>query len=98
MNAVSEEAQHSAHLIVRTAFPGGINMAKKQFTVATLRTMLDAALAARPAGFDEATAAIYRDAFEGEPLLWKKNDDGTLSLLAAHQHRAAKDLVLQLGK
>ena len=97
LEALDDEAAHSPHLLVRSGFPVVMPIAEKQFIVATLRIMLDAALEHGPQ-LDEAAAATYHDALEGDPLRLKKNDDGSLTLLASHQHPAKKDLSLQLGK
>ena len=96
LKALAEEATHSPNLLVRAAYPVMTNAAAKQYAIATLRTMLDAALA-HGAQLDEATATTYHDAFEGEPLHLKKADDGSLSLATSHLP-AGKDLSLFLGK
>jgi hypothetical protein len=73
------------------------NLNAKQFEVATLRTMLDAALQYGPK-LDEAAAAGFKDAFDGEPLVLKKGDDGGLTLTTARQYRKGKDIELKLGQ
>jgi hypothetical protein len=97
IKTLTDEAVHSAHPLLRIAFPATTGVFEKRFTVATLHTMLEAALEHGPQ-LDEAAAGTYRDALEGEPLRLKKGDNGTLTLLAAHPHPAGKEISLQLGK
>jgi len=97
IKTLTDEAVHSPHLLLRIAFPSTTGAFEKSFTVATLHTMLDAALQHGPQ-LDEAAAGTYRDALEGEPLRLKKGEDGTLTLLAAHPHPAGKEISLQVGK
>ena len=97
IKALTDEAAHSPHLLLRLAFPASTGVLEKWFTVATLRTMLDAALQHGPQ-LDAAAAGAYRDALEGDPLQWKQGDNGTSTLAAAHPHPAGKDISLQLGK
>ncbi len=85
------------HLLIRLAFPGTTGAFEKQFTVATLHTMLEAALEHGPQ-LDEAAVGAYRDALEGGPLQLKKGDNGALTLQAAHPHPAGKEISLQLSK
>jgi hypothetical protein len=92
-----EEAMHSPYLLIRGNYPPTVKVADKQYFVATLRTMLEAALEHGPQ-LDEAVAANYHDAFVGEPLRLQKGKDGTLSMLAAGQHPAGSEVSLQLGK
>jgi hypothetical protein len=97
LKALEDEAWHSSHVLVRVTVPSTMSVAEKGFTVATLRTMLDAALEHGPQ-LDEAAASTYHDSLEGEPLQLKKGDNGTLTLKAAHPHPAGKEISLQLGK
>ncbi|MDR3403111.1 MAG: hypothetical protein P4L99_11500 [Chthoniobacter sp.] len=97
LKAEDEGAQHSTYYLVRSFVPVTVGVGDKQFSMATLHTMLDAALE-HGAQLDEATAATYHDAFAGESLRWKKNADGTFTLQTAQQHPEGKDLALQFGK
>jgi len=97
LKALDEEAARSSHFLVRASYPTPASVAAKQYAIATMRTMLDAALQHGPQ-LDAAAAATYHDSFDGEPLLLKKAGDGALTLFASHQHPAGKDLSLQLGK
>jgi len=97
LKALSDEVANNSHLLVRIAFPTTLKVAERGFITATLRTMLDAALQ-HGAQLDETTAATYRDALEGEPLRLQKGANGTLTLTAAQQHPAGKELSLQFGK
>ncbi|HSI15191.1 MAG TPA: hypothetical protein VK961_24295 [Chthoniobacter sp.] len=97
IKALTDEAIHSPHPLPRLAFPTTTGVFEKWFTVATLHTMLEAALEHGPQ-LDEASAGTYRDALEGEPLRLKKSDNGTLTLVATHPHPAGKEISLQLGK
>lgn len=97
LKALTEEATNSPHVLVRIAFPTTTTVAEKSFILATLQTMLDAALQHGPQ-LDEPTAATYRDSLDGEPLQLSKDSNGTLTLSAARQHPAGKDLSLKLGK
>ncbi|MEP6671752.1 MAG: hypothetical protein ABJF10_21510 [Chthoniobacter sp.] len=97
MKAVDEDAQHSTFYVVRSMVAPTVNVGEKQFVIATLRTMLDAALE-HGAQLDEATAATYHDAFTGDPLRFKKDADGTITLLTAQPHPAGKELSLKFGK
>jgi hypothetical protein len=92
-----EEAMHSPYLLIRGNYPPTTKVADKQYFVATLRTMLDAALE-HGLQLDEAALGAYRDAFEGEPLRMQKGKDGTLTVLAARQYPAGNEVSLQLGK
>jgi hypothetical protein len=93
---INDEASHSSHYLVRVSFPTITNVADKQYVIATLRTMLDAALEHGPQ-LNEAAAASYHDAFAGDPLQLQKND-GTLTLTTAHEYRPGKNVSLKLGK
>ncbi len=84
-------------MLLRTGYPSMTKVADKQPMVETLRTMLGAALE-HGSQLNEATAATYQDAFDGQPLRWQKAGDGTLSLLTAQQHPAGEDFALRLGK
>lgn len=97
ITTLTDEAAHSSHLLPRLAFPATTGVFEKSFSVATLHTMLEAALEYGPK-LDEAAAANYRDSLEGEPLRLKKGDNGTLTLVAAHPHPANKEISLPLGK
>lgn len=97
LKALTDEADQSPHLLVKMTFSATNKVAEKGFMLATLRTMLDAALQHGPQ-LDETTAATYHDSLEGEPLRLQKESDGTLSLVAARQHPAGKDLSLKFGK
>ena len=96
LQKLNDEATHSSYYIVRTSIPTILGVAEKQYVIATLHTMLDAALKHGPQ-LDEATAASYHDAFAGDPLHVQKND-GTLTLATAHEYRAGKNVSLQFGK
>jgi hypothetical protein len=93
---INDEAGHSSHYLVRVSFPAITNVAEKQYVIATLRTMLDAALK-HGSQLDEATAASYHDSFAGDPLQLQKND-GTLTLATAHEYRPGKNVSLKFGK
>lgn len=95
--ALAEEIGHSQYLLVRSTLPSVISVPEKQYVVATLQHMLEAALQ-YGRQLDEKAAATYHDEFEGEPLRLKKSEDGTLTLIAAHQQPAGKGISLQLGK
>lgn len=95
--ALAEEIGHSQYLLVRSTLPSVISVPEKQYVVATLQHMLEAALQ-YGRQLDEKAAATYHDEFEGEPLRLKKSEDGTLTLIAAHQQPAGKDISLRLGK
>jgi hypothetical protein len=95
--ALGEEIGHSQYLLVRSTLPSVISVPEKQYVVATLQHMLEAALQ-YGRQLDEKTAATYHDEFEGEPLRLQKGEDGTLTLVAAHPHPAGKDITLRLGK
>ena len=97
MKALVEESKRSPHFLVRVSYVEVASISMKQYAVATLRTMLEAALQFG-SQLDEGSAATYHDAFEGEPLILKKNADGTLTLAARHSHPAGKDLALTLAK
>ena len=97
IKALTDEAVHSPHYLIRNFIPATLGVAEKGFVLTTLHTMLDAALQHGPQ-LDEAAAVTYRDTLEGEPLRVQKSKDGTLTLLAAQQHPAGKELSLQLGK
>ncbi|EDY21197.1 hypothetical protein CfE428DRAFT_1490 [Chthoniobacter flavus Ellin428] len=97
LKALTDEAARSPNLLVRIAFPTTTAVAEKNFILATLQTMLDAALQHGPQ-LDDAAAATYHDSLEGEPLRLQKDANGTMTLMAARQHPAGKDLSLQLGK
>lgn len=97
IKTLTEEAVHSPHLLLGMAFPATTGVFEKQFTVATLRTMLEAALE-HGTQLDQAALGTYHDAFEGDPLQLKKGDNGALTLQAAHPHPAGKEISLQLGK
>ncbi|MEI9893519.1 MAG: hypothetical protein WDN28_06370 [Chthoniobacter sp.] len=97
LKTIGDEALHSTHYLVRSNFPATVSIGEKQFSVATLHIMLDAALAHGPQ-LDEAAAATYHDAFGGDPLRLTKSAGGTLTLLTAQQHPVGKDLSLPLGK
>lgn len=97
IKTLTDEAVRGPHLLIRLAFPATTGVFEKQFTVATLHTMLEAALEHGPQ-LDEAAASTYRDALEGEPLRLKKGDNGALTLLAAHPRPVDKEISLQLGK
>ncbi len=95
--ALAEEIGHSQYLLVRGTLPSVISVPEKQYVLATLQHMLEAALQ-YGRQLDEKAAATYHDEFEGEPLRLKKSEDGTLTLISAHQQPAGKDISLQLGK
>jgi hypothetical protein len=97
LTTLNEEAIHNTHYLVSLAFPATVAIGEKQFAIATLHTMLGAALE-HGSQLDEAMASGYHDAFEGESLLLKKNADGTYTLSTRHQHPAGKELSLAFGK
>jgi len=97
LQKVAEEVQHGNILTRITFAETSTNLNAKQFEIATLRTMLDAALQYGPK-LDEAAAAGFKDAFDGEPLVLKKADDGSLTLTTAKQYKKGKDIELKLGK
>lgn len=97
LDAIDKDIQQSEFALVKMVMPASASCYDKGFVVTTLRTMLDAALA-HGAQLDEASAATYRDAFEGQPLRLQKSADGALSLVAAEPHPKGKDIHLKLGK
>lgn len=97
LKALTDEANNSPLVLVRIAFPATAAVTEKGYIVATLQTMLDAALQ-HGRQLDEAAAATYHDSLEGEPLRLQKDADGTLTLVAAKQHPTGKDLSLKFGK
>jgi hypothetical protein len=97
IQAIEEEAGRSENLGVRDLLPGVVPVRQKAFMVATLRTMLEAALQ-HGAGIDEAAVATYQDAFEGKPLRLKKDQDGSLRIVATPPYPKARDIELKLGK
>jgi hypothetical protein len=97
LDAIEKDIQQSEFALVKMILPAGANSYDKGFVVATLRTMLDAALE-HGAQLDEAHAATYRDAFEAQPLRLQKSADGALTLVAAEPHPKGKIIHLKLGK
>ena len=95
LDALLDAAKKSEFIIIRQSYPRVANVYDKEFALATMRTMLDAALQ-YGAQIDEAKAATYQDAFEGKPLRLEKSADGTLRLVAAEQHPAGKPVELKL--
>jgi hypothetical protein len=96
VQAITKQAQQST-IFVKLTFPSFEQLNLKRFEVKTLRTMLDAALQYGPK-LDEAAAASFKDAFDGEPLVLKKGDDGGLTLTTGRQYRKGKDIELKLGR
>ena len=97
LDAIDKEIQQSKFTLVKMVMPVSARCYDKGFVVATLRTMLDAALE-HGAQLDEARAATYRDAFEGNPLRLQKSANGALSLVAAEPHPKGKEIHLKLGR
>jgi len=97
IKALTDEAVHSPRYLIRNYIPTVTSVSENAFILATLHTMLQAALQ-HGSQLDEAAAGAYRDALEGEPLRLQKGENGTLTLLAARQHPVGKNLSLQLGK
>jgi hypothetical protein len=97
LKVIMTEVFHSPHPLIRETIPSIEAVAQKWRILATLHTMLDAALV-HGTQLDEATAATYRDSLEGEPLRFTKTPDGALTLSAAHPHPVGKDLSLKFGK
>jgi hypothetical protein len=97
LQALAKEAQ-GGNILMKLTFPAFEGLNAKGFEIATLRTMLDAALQYGPK-LDAAAAANYKDAFEVEPLELKKAEDGSLILKAAKQYaKPGKEIELKLGK
>lgn len=97
LQAIAKDVEQ-ANVLTKLMFAeSSTNLNVKQFEIATLRTMLDAALQYGPK-LDEAAAATFKDAFDGEPLVLKKADDGTLTLTTAREYKKGKDIELKLGK
>ena len=96
LQAITKAAQE-ANVLVKAVYPSFESVNLKRLQIATLRTMLDAALQYGPK-LDQAAAASFKDAFDGEPLVLKKADDGSLTLTTARQYRKGKDIELKLGK
>ena len=93
---LQKEALQS-NVVVRLAYPAFQELNAKRFEIATLHTMLDAALQYGPK-LDEAAAATFKDSFDGEPVMLKKAEDGSLTLTTAKQYRKGKDIQLKLDK
>jgi len=96
IEAITKEARQG-NALLKIAYPSFESVNIKRLQIATLRTMLDAALQYGPK-LDEAAAGSFKDAFDGEPLLLKKADDGGLTLTTAKQYKKGKDIELKLGK
>jgi hypothetical protein len=96
LQALIEEARQGNILVKLSFAESSANLSAKQFEIATLRTMLDAALQ-YGSKLDEA-AAGFKDSFDGEPLVLKKGEDGGLTLTTGRQYRKGKDIELKLGK
>jgi len=97
LDAIEKNVQQSVFILAKMTMPAGAACYDKTFVIATLRTMLDAALE-HGAQLDEARAATYQDAFEGKPLRLQKSTDGAFSLIAAEKHPKGKDIKLKLGR
>jgi hypothetical protein len=96
LQKLKDEVAHSSYFLVRITMPQVVSAAEKQYAIATMHTMLGAALE-HGSQLDEATAASYHDAFAGDPLQLQKND-GTLTLITAHEYRPGKNVSLKFGK
>jgi hypothetical protein len=97
IKALTEESQHSAYILVRNGYPATVKVLDKQYAMATLHTMLEAALE-HGAQLDAAAAAMYHDAFTGAPLGLTKNDDGTLTLTTTGTPPPSGAVTMQLGR
>jgi len=96
LEGIDKETQEGNN-VLKMSYPSFESVNFKRFQIATLRTMLDAALQYGPK-LDEATAAGFKDAFDGEPLVLRKGEDGSMTLKAARQYWKGKDIELKLGK
>jgi hypothetical protein len=94
LEAIKDEAQRG-NVLLKLTCPGFESVNRKRFQIATLRTMLNAALQYGPK-LDEATTALFKDAFDGEPLVLKKADDGSLTLTTARKY-GTQAIELKLG-
>lgn len=97
MDALDADIRNSTSMLVKLAFPSIKSVYDRQFSSATLRTMLEAALK-HSAGINEAVAAEYRDALEDQPLRLQKAADGSISLVAAKPDAKGKTIELKLGR
>jgi len=95
LNALAKEADQG-NFLIKLAFPAYVSVGSKEFEIETLHAMFKAALQYGPK-LDEATAATFKDSFDGEPLVLKKGGDGVLTLTTAKQY-GKKPLALKLGK
>jgi len=96
LQAIIKESQEG-NILIKLMFPSFVDVNAKSFEIATLRTMLDAALQYGPK-LDEAAAGSFKDAFDGEPLILKKGEDGGLTLSTSRQYWKGKDVELKVGK
>ena len=94
---IDEEIRNSPSTLVKLAFPSIKAVYDRQFSSATLRIMLEAALK-HGAGISDSAAAEYRDALNDQPLRLQKSVEGTLSLVAARPDAKGKTIELKLGK
>ena len=97
VDVLKEGAKNSEFILIRQSYPPLADIYDREYQLVTMRTMLHAALECG-AQIDEAKAAAYQDAFEGNPLRLQKSADGALVLAAAEQHPAGKPIALNLGK
>ncbi len=97
LDRIESDLKRSEFVLMKTLHSAVRSVFEQSFVIVTKRTMLEAALE-HGAQLDEASAASFRDAFEGQPLRVSKSADGTLRLVAAEQHPKGKDIELKLGK
>ena len=96
LQAITKEAEQGGALL-SAAYPNFESVNIKRLQIATLRTMLDAALQYGPR-LDETAVAGFKDSFDGDPLVLKKGDDGSLTLTTVRQYKKGKDIELKIGK
>jgi hypothetical protein len=95
--ALDADIKNSPSMLVKVTFPSIRVVYDRQFSSATLRTMLEAALKHGP-GISASAAAECRDALEDQPLRLQKAADGSVSLVAAKADAKGKPIELKLGK
>jgi hypothetical protein len=99
LDAINKDMEQSGSTLVKAApvCIGNTSFYKKTFSIATLRTMLDAVLE-HGAQLDDSLAASYRDVFEGKPLRLQKSSDGGIALIVAEAYPKEQKIQLEFGR
>jgi len=94
---LTDAAQHSDSILVRMLLPTTATILNKSGAITTLQTMLNAGLQ-YGAQLDAAHATEFHDDFEGSPLKFKKDSDGSITLQSPTMPVSGKITELRFSK